>query len=146
MKRVCLPSALSKGFEVFSTILIVEDHAAVRKSLCDWLRVMLPDCEFVEAQSGEEAMSLTDAQPPDLVLMDIGLPGMTGIEATRRIKAIAPKTLVVILSIHEEEAYQLDAATAGASAFVSKRTMQTKLVPVIKTLLLRGEIRAQVAG
>ncbi len=122
------------------TILIVEDHAAVRKSLCDWLSVMLPDCQFVQAQSGEEAMALTDAQPPDIVLMDIGLPGITGIEATRRIKALAPNTSVVILSIHEEDAFQTDAAAAGASAFVFKRTMDTELVPVLQTLLPREEI------
>ena len=127
-------------------ILIVEDHAAVRKSLRDWLSVMLPDCKFAQAQSGEEAVAMTGAEPPDLVLMDIGLPGMNGIEATRRIKAIAPITPVVILSIHEEDAYQLDAAAAGASAFVCKRVMQTELAPVIQTLLYREEIGDQVAG
>ena len=128
------------------TILIVEDHAVVRRSLCAWLSVMLPDCRLVEAQSGEEALALTDAQPPDLVLMDIGLPGMNGIEATRRIKAIAPKTPVVMLSIHEEEAFKLDATAAGASAFVCKRVMQTELMPVIQTLLYREEINGQVAA
>ena len=128
------------------TILVVEDNAAVRKSLCDWLRVMLPNCKFAEAQSGEEAVAVTVARPPDIVLMDIGLPGINGIKATRRIKAIAPKTLVVILSIHEEEAFRLDAAVAGASAFVCKRLMQTELRPVIQTLLLREEIGSQVVG
>lgn len=128
------------------TILIVEDHAVVRKSLCDWLRAILPDCILVEAQSGEEALALTDMQPPDLVLMDIGLPGMNGIEATRRIKTSAPKTAIVILSFYEEEAFQLHATAAGASAFVCKRVMQTELVPVIQTLLSREEINGQVAG
>ncbi len=128
------------------TILIVEDHPAVRKSLRDWLSVMLPDCKFVEAQSGEEAVALADAQALDIVLMDIGLPGMNGIEATRRIKAIAPKTSVVMLSIYEEEAFQTDAAAAGASAFVRKRTMDSELVTVIKTLLWCGGISGQVAG
>lgn len=138
--------SLERILLVQPTILVVEDHAAVRKSLCDWLSVMLRDCKFVEAQSGEEAVALTDAQPSDLVLMDIGLPGMTGIEATRRIKAIAPKTSVVILSIHEEEAFQLDAAAADASAFVCKRAMNAELVPIVQTLLSREENGGQVAG
>ena len=128
------------------TILIVEDHAVVRKLLCDWLSEMLPDCKLVEAQSGEEAVALTGTQPLPLVLMDFGLPGMNGIEATRRIKAIAPGTSVVMLSIHDEQAYQTSAIAAGASAFVSKCTMQTELVPVIQTLLLRREIGSEVAG
>jgi DNA-binding NarL/FixJ family response regulator len=138
--------SLERILLVHPMILIVEDHAAVRKSLRDWLRVMLPDCKFVEAQSGEEAVALTDAQPPDIVLMDIGLPGMNGIEATRRIKAIAPKTSVVMISIYEEQVFQTSAAAAGASAFVYKRTMDTELVPVMQTLLSREEIGGQVAG
>ena len=138
--------SLERILLVHPMLLIVEDHAAVRKSLRDWLRVMLPDCNFLEAQSGEEAVALTDAQPPDIVLMDIGLPGINGIEATRRIKALAPKTSVVMLSIHEEQVFQTDAAAAGASAFVFKRTMNAELVPVIKTLLSREEIGGQVAG
>ena len=131
---------------VHPTILIVEDHDALRKSLRNWLDITLPDCQFLEAQTGEEAVALVDAQLPDVVLMDISLPGMDGIEATRRIKAIAPKTSVVMISVYEEQVFQTNAAAAGASAFVCKLMMDTALVPIIQTLLSREEIGDQVAG
>lgn len=117
------------------TIMIVEDHEAVRTSLRDWLSAIFPDCIFVEAKSGEEAVDLALARPPDVVLMDIGLPGMNGIRATRHIKAAASQAQVVMLTIHEAPEYQADAAAAGASAYIVKRRMHTELIPVLARLL-----------
>ena len=117
------------------TILIVEDHGAVRRSLRDWLEAEFPQCDVVEAASGEEAIVTARARPPHVVVMDIGLPKMSGIEATRRIKATLPGTQVVILTIHNDKAYRADAAAAGASAFVPKSAMQTKLIPTLAALL-----------
>jgi len=117
------------------TILIVEDHDAVRASLRDWLSATFPNLDCLEARTGEEAVALVPGRPPALVLMDVALPGMNGIEATRRIKLDAPQTQVVILSIHEDAHYQLDAATAGASAYVPKRRMHVELIPIITKLL-----------
>ena len=122
-----------------ATILVVEDHDAVRRSLRDWLEVAFPGCRVVEAASGEEAIAIAQARSPRLVVMDIGLPGMNGIEATRRIKAVVPAAQVVILTIHEGEAYRADAAAAGASAYVPKRTMQTELLPTLAALLAAQE-------
>jgi DNA-binding NarL/FixJ family response regulator len=116
-------------------ILIVEDHDAVRASLRDWLSASFSGCRFLEAKSGEEAVALACAQSPDLILMDIVLPQMNGIEATRRIKAALPQVQVVILTMHENSAYQADAAAAGASAYVLKRTMRTELIPVVAGIL-----------
>ncbi len=118
-----------------ATILIVEDHDAVRRSLRDWLQVEFPQCRVIEAASGEEAIALTRVESPRLVVMDISLPGMSGIEATRRIKATLPSAQVVMLTIHEDDAHRADAATAGASAYVTKRVMQTELVPTLAALL-----------
>ena len=70
-----------------------------------------------------------------MVIMDIGLPGMSGIEATRRIKSSLPATHVVILTMYEDEASRAAAARAGASAYVVKRTMEIDLLPVVATLL-----------
>jgi DNA-binding NarL/FixJ family response regulator len=117
------------------TILIVEDHDAVRVSLRDWLRAVFPRCHVLEAATGEEAVAAIDRQHPPLVVMDIGLPGMNGIETTRRIKAAAPEAQIVILTIHDGEAYRADATAAGASAFVPKSRMQTELVPALMALL-----------
>jgi two-component system invasion response regulator UvrY len=118
-----------------ATILIVEDHDAVRRSLRDWLKVEFPQCRVIEAVSGEEAMALTQIESPHLVVMDITLPGMSGIEATRQIKATLPSAQIVMLTVHEDETYRADATAAGASAYVPKRAMQTELVRTLAALL-----------
>lgn len=118
-----------------TTILIVEDHDAVRRLLHEWLQAVFPRYRFQEAISGEDAIALVQAGPPDLVLMDLSLPQMNGIEATRHIKVAVPTMPVVILTIHEDHAYRADALAAGASAYVSKRAMQAELVPVLTALL-----------
>jgi len=118
-----------------ATILVIEDHEAVRRSLRDWLEVEFPQCRVIEAASGEEAIALIRGESPRLVLMDISLPGMSGIEATRRIKAALPSAQVVMLTIHENDTYRADATTAGASAYVPKRVMQTELIPTLAALL-----------
>lgn len=94
-----------------------------------------PQCRFLEAKSGEEAVAMASAQPPDIVLMDIGLPQMNGIEATRRIKAVVPQAQVVMLSIYDDPAHQADAVSAGACAYIPKRKMHTELIPVVAALL-----------
>jgi DNA-binding NarL/FixJ family response regulator len=118
-----------------TTILIIEDHDAVRRSLRDWLGVEFPQCRVIEATSGEQAITLIQSESPRLVLMDISLPGMSGIEATRQIKATLPSTQIVMLTIHEGDTYRADATAAGASAYVPKRTMQTELIPTLAALL-----------
>jgi len=117
------------------TILIVEDHDQVRATLYDWLSVVFPQYTFFEAKSGEEAVNKVIAQTPTLVLMDIGLPRMNGIQATRMIKSASPETKVVILTIHEDPQYQTDAASAGANGYVVKRKMHYELIPILKKLL-----------
>lgn len=124
-----------------ATILIVEDHDAVRKSLRDWLEGEFPQCRVIEAASGEEAIALIRVESPRLVVMDISLPGMSGIEATRQIKAALPSTQIVMLTIHEGDTYRADATTAGASAYVPKRVMQTELLPTLAALLADDRTR-----
>jgi DNA-binding NarL/FixJ family response regulator len=116
-------------------LLIVEDHDMVRASLLDWLRVTFPAFDCREAQNGEDAVAMALAHPPAIILMDIGLPGMNGIEAARRIKTASPQTHVIMLSIHEDAHYRADAAAAGASAYVPKGRMHTDLIPIVKKLL-----------
>jgi len=118
-----------------TVILIVEDHDAVRRSLRGWLEAVFPRCSVIEAVDGEQAVALAQASPPRLVLMDIGLPGMNGIEATRRIKTVVPTAQVVILTIHEDQAYRADGVAAGASAYVPKTRVQTTLLPTLMALL-----------
>jgi DNA-binding NarL/FixJ family response regulator len=120
-------------------ILIVEDHDAVRRALRDWLEVEFPQYRVIEVASGEEAIALTRSESPRLVVMDITLPGMSGIEATRQIKAILPSAHVVMLTIHDDDTHRAYAAAAGASAYVPKRTMQTELIPTLAALLANAQ-------
>ena len=121
------------------TILIVEDHDAVRTSLREWLEAVFPEYLVMEATSGEEAVAMAQVTSPHVVVMDIILPQMVGIEATRRIWADVPTAEVVILTIHEAEAYRAAAAAAGASAYVPKRVMQTELIPILTALLVNAD-------
>ena len=120
-------------------ILIVEDNDSVRKSLREWLEGAFPKYQFIEAASGEEAIDITQASAPCAIIMDISLPGMSGIEATRHIKGNMPNTQVVILTIHEEEVFRADAKAAGASAFVTKRMMRKELLPTLAAVLAAQE-------
>jgi DNA-binding NarL/FixJ family response regulator len=118
-----------------ATILIVEDHDALRDSLRKWLSSIFPDCNFMDAKSGEEAIELASSHLPDIVLMDIGLPKMSGIEAPRQIRNAVPETHVVILTIHDVADYKTDALAAGAVAYIPKHAMHSELIPVVTKLL-----------
>lgn len=117
------------------TILIVEDHARTREVVRDWLGYIFPSARLLEASTGDEALEAVAAQTPDLVLMDVELPGMKGIEATRRIKLLAPAVRVVILSIYQAPEYRSAAIAAGASAYIPKAAMHTDLVPLLRTFV-----------
>ncbi|MCK4784786.1 MAG: response regulator transcription factor [Desulfobacteraceae bacterium] len=127
-------------------ILITEDHDALRKSLREWVCTNFPNVRVLEAKSGEAALSLAHAYQPDIILMDIGLPRMNGLEATRRIKKALPLTKVVILTIHENPEYQDDAEAAGASAYVPKRKMGAQLGKVMTRLLSLSLDTASLQG
>ena len=119
----------------YPTILIVDDHAKIRDALHDWLRIVFPSCLCQKAASGEEALTLASRQQPDVVLMDIGLPGIDGLEATRRLKKLVPDVPVVIITIHEDVEYRTSAQAAGASAYIPKHRIGTELIPVLQQLL-----------
>jgi DNA-binding NarL/FixJ family response regulator len=127
-----------KGIQVPETILIVEDHDDVRRALQDWLALEFPQCNVLEAASGEEAIALTRIESPCMIVMDIRLPGINGIEAARRIKATSPSAQIVMLTIHTGHSYHADATAAGASAYVTKKAMHAELVPTLAALIAGG--------
>jgi len=122
------------------TILIADDNDVVRAALRDWLEAVFPQCSVVEGRSGEEAIELAVKHKPDLVLMDIRLPGMNGIEAVREITGKLLGIPVVMLSILQDAEYRREAACAGAVGYISKDQMMRHLFPLIQSILLeKGE-------
>jgi DNA-binding NarL/FixJ family response regulator len=130
---------------ILSTVLIVEDHDMLRAKLYDWLSAVFAEYWFLLASNGEQALALVTVQEPALVLMDIALPTMDGIETTRRVKALVPHTQVIILSMHEDYCYKVEAAAAGASAYICKRTISNDLLPTIGQLLNQAHSAATKA-
>jgi DNA-binding NarL/FixJ family response regulator len=121
-------------------ILIVDDNERLRTSLCHWLKSVFPSCDIAEARSGQEAINSALFHPSGIILMDVAMPGMNGIEATRRIKALCPEAKVVMLTIYEDPQYQVDASQAGACAYVAKRKMHDELIPILTNLLAEPTI------
>ncbi len=119
-------------------ILLVDDHAVLR----DGVRAMLEthdDIEIVgEASEGKEAIEKTKELSPDVVVMDIAMAGMDGLEATRRITKKHPAVKVLVLTQHDNREYIISAIKAGAAGYVPKRALGADLVSAIRTVR-RGE-------
>ena len=113
-------------------ILIVDDLAEVRQDLRTILQ-LAQDLEIVgEAANGIEAVQLLDKLSPDVVLMDLAMPGLDGLEATRQIKGRHPSKRVVVLTIHDDDLSRERAAEAGADAFVEKGSGVAALLGTIR--------------
>jgi two-component system response regulator NreC len=115
-------------------LMLVDDHEIVRTGL----RMMLEaesDLEIVaEAESGEEALELATENVPDVVIMDVSLPGIGGAEATRVLRERYPEIKVLVLTIHEDERYFFQMLNAGAAGYLPKRAAPTDLVTAIRTV------------
>ena len=113
-------------------ILIADDHGIVRSGIRmlidrqDGMRVV------AEAEDGAEAVELVLQHRPDIAVLDVAMPRLTGIQAAREIKAHAPDTNVLLLSMHDDEGYLFDALKAGASGYVLKKAADTDLIEAIR--------------
>ena len=116
------------------TVLLADDHRILREGVRSLLE-KAQDIEVVgEASEGGEAVAKAQALSPDIVLMDITMPGMNGLEATRQIKALRPNTRVLILSMHESNQYISQFLRSGASGYVLKDTAASELVGAIRAV------------
>jgi DNA-binding NarL/FixJ family response regulator len=120
------------------SVLLVDDHSLVRRGF----RRMLEDEEDIhvvgEASDGEEAVKLARSLKPQVIVMDCALPGISGLQATRKILQIAPETLILMLSMHAEETWVRQAIDAGARGYVLKNAMDLELGSAIRRML-KGE-------
>src|SRR5205085_456605 len=123
-------------------ILVADDHGIVRSGI-KLLLERQPDLEVVaEAADGVEAVEQALASRPDLCILDVGMPRMTGLQAAREIRSHAPQTTVLILSMHDDEQYLFEALKAGASGYVLKREADQDLVGAVRAVG-RGPCSAQ---
>jgi two-component system, NarL family, response regulator len=117
-----------------ASILIVDDHAQFR-ALIRGIAAQEPDLQVVgEAEDGVEAIRLTHELRPDIVLLDLVMPRVNGLEALQRIKAERPEIKVIIVTAHSEDAYRRAAEEGGADAFLVKKTLRTVLLPTIRRM------------
>jgi len=116
-------------------ILLADDHTVVR----DGLRALVekqPDMAVIgEAADGRDTIRLAEEQSPDVVIMDIAMPNMNGIEATRRIVASQPRTAVLILSMHQDESYVLRSLKAGAKGYLLKDSVRSDVIEAIRAVV-----------
>jgi two-component system response regulator NreC len=112
-------------------ILLADDHTILRAGLKMMLNAQ-PDMEVVgEASDGRQAITETQRLQPDIVLMDITMPEMNGIEATRHIKKLVPESRILILTMHEHDEYVFQALRAGASGYMLKEAADTELISAL---------------
>lgn len=119
-------------------VLVVDDHELIRAGIA---RMLLDDgnIEVVgEASSGEEALDMLKANCPDVVLMDLKMPGIGGLEATRRIKRMCDKAQIVVVTACVDDPYPTHVMESGASAYISKNSHISEIIRAIKSVY-RGE-------
>jgi DNA-binding NarL/FixJ family response regulator len=125
-------------------LMLVDDHDVVRTGLRSFLEAQ-PDLAVVaEARSGAEAVERALEVKPDIVLMDITMPGMDGLEATRRLKSLSPETLVLALTVHADKQYFMEMLSAGASGYLTKQSAADELVEAIHAVA-EGNVYLQPA-
>lgn len=116
-------------------ILLVDDHAVVRQGYASLLRVLLPEVLVREACDGEQALQMVQEEIPNLVIMDIGLPGISGLETTRRLRQRLPQLRVLFFSMHDELPLVRQALDAGALGYLTKTSSPEVLVEAVKRTL-----------
>ncbi len=115
-------------------ILLADDHTVVRRGLRLLLESQPEFSVVAEAADGKQAVDAADSAQPDVVVLDIAMPNLNGIEAAQRILAAAPGTSIVILSMHADESYVLRALKAGAKGYLLKDSAEGDLIEAIKSV------------
>ena len=115
-------------------LMLVDDHEIIRVGLKTFLQTQ-PDFDVVaEAGNGQEALDRAMEFHPDVVLMDITMPGIDGMEATRKLRVLCPECLVLALTVHDDKQYLMQMLAAGASGYITKQAAADELVEAIHTI------------
>ena len=116
-------------------VLLVDDHPVVRAGLRALLEASGRVDVIGEASSGEEAVAEARTLEPDIVIMDLAMPGMGGVRATRRIAALGIETKVLVLTVHDEDEFLLPALDAGAAGYLNKSAADTDLIGALEAVV-----------
>lgn len=114
------------------TVMIVDDHEMVRRGAAGYLEAQEDIHVIADAESGEDALELALEYVPDVVLMDLVMPGMDGVEATRKFKDLSPRTQIIILTSYHEDEHIFPALQAGAISYLLKDVKAAELVEAIR--------------
>jgi DNA-binding NarL/FixJ family response regulator len=119
-------------------ILIADDHSVVRRGLREILAEALPGTDFSEASSGDEVLRLLEKTKTVLLVLDISMPGRSGMDVLRDVKHAYPRLPVIILSVHPEDQYAVRCLRAGAAAYINKESAPEVLAVATKKILSGG--------
>ncbi|MGA2504457.1 MAG: response regulator transcription factor [Anaerolineales bacterium] len=115
-------------------LMLVDDHEVVRVGLKNFLQTQ-EDFEVVaEASDGEQAVNRAMTAHPDIILMDITMPGVDGLEATRRLRVLCPECLILALTVHDDKQYFMQMLAAGASGYITKQAAGDDLIAAIHAI------------
>jgi DNA-binding NarL/FixJ family response regulator len=117
-----------------TSVLLVDDHPFVREGIRSFLSD-LPDFEVVgEASNGNEALKMAEQHQPDFILLDINMPGLSGLEAVGQLRKINPRAKIVILTVHNSREYVLHVARSGAHGYILKEAPPEELLQAIQAI------------
>lgn len=120
-------------------IIIADDHAVVRQGYSSLLSAVLAPCDVIEASSGDEACLLCETLSPDIVIMDVNMQGISGIEATRRILQLSPEINILFFSMYDESPVVAQAMDAGAKGYITKSCTPEVLIDAV-TKVASGQL------
>lgn len=120
-------------------VLIADDHIIVRKGLKQILSEGLHGFEYEEASNAHEALTILQKKSFDIVILDVSMPGKSGLDLLKDVKVLRPKLPVLILSVHPEDQYALRVMKAGASGYLTKNSAPEELVQAVKKILKGGK-------
>lgn len=146
MNKGASPLVSKRRQSTRTRVVLADDHPLLRKALRDLL-AKEPDIEIIgEAGDGKEAFSLATEMSPDMVIMDISMPNMDGLEATRQIKAKCPKVAVLVLTVHTDDECILEILQAGAAGYIIKSAFGDEVAQAVRSVITGEMVLSPAIG